>query len=254
MDEDTDLDMIGTAYYGHKVTWWESDQAGVFPLTMTITPTVIPVQVPAGGGSFDFTFDMQNSGTTAYVVDVWTDITLPTGPIYPILNRENITMSPGGSLIRNLTQFVPGTAMSGVYSYNAYVRDHSTWQVYLQDSFPFEKLSGLDVARSDWGWALLGWDDAASSIPLVPDRMALSAYPNPFNPATLLTCNLPEAGRVRLTIYDVSGKSVATLMDGWREAGIHQVTLDGSQLTSGIYLYSLTDGRFTSNGKLALLK
>ncbi len=81
-----------------------------------------------------------------------------------------------------------------------------------------------------------------------------SAYPNPFNPATTLSFALPEASRVGLSVYDISGRLVTTLVDGWRDAGVHEITFDGSNLASGLYLYRIQAGSFTGVKKMLLVK
>jgi hypothetical protein len=80
------------------------------------------------------------------------------------------------------------------------------------------------------------------------------ASPNPFNPATTISFNLPEASRVILNVYDVTGRQIAQLVNGLRAAGQHQVTFDGSNLPSGVYLYTLTAGANSATGKMVLLK
>jgi hypothetical protein len=60
-------------------------------------------------------------------------------------------------------------------------------------------------------------------------------YPNPFNPATVIKYQLPAFSSVRLSVYDILGREVATLVDGLKEAGYYTATFDGSRLASGIY-------------------
>lgn len=78
--------------------------------------------------------------------------------------------------------------------------------------------------------------------------------PNPFNPTTTIRFDLPTRAFVRLTIYDVMGRLVATLADGYRTAGRHEAVFDASGLTSGVYLYRLTAGDFSGGGKMVLVK
>ena len=80
------------------------------------------------------------------------------------------------------------------------------------------------------------------------------AFPDPFNAATVLSFQLPVARHVGFEIYDVSGRRVARLMDGWRQAGRHEVTFDGTGLASGVYIYWLEAGEFEASGKMVLLK
>jgi hypothetical protein len=81
-----------------------------------------------------------------------------------------------------------------------------------------------------------------------------SAYPNPFNPCTSIRFGLPVACIVELSVYDLSGRTVAELINGWRGAGLHEVTFDASQLASGIYVYRMQAGNFNASGKMVLLK
>jgi flagellar hook assembly protein FlgD len=80
------------------------------------------------------------------------------------------------------------------------------------------------------------------------------ASPNPFNPATAINYKLQTASHISLKVYDTAGRQVATLAEGWKEAGDHQATFDGSNLTSGVYLYRLEAGAQTATGKMVLMK
>jgi hypothetical protein len=91
--------------------------------------------------------------------------------------------------------------------------------------------------------------------PAVPARhVMLEAYPNPFNPATTISYSLPQAGNASLSIYDLAGRRVATLTDGFHAAGRHLVDWDGSRSASGIYFLRLVTDREAVTRKLALLK
>ncbi len=88
-----------------------------------------------------------------------------------------------------------------------------------------------------------------------PDEFALyQAYPNPFNPTTAISYQLAASSLVNLTVYDIAGRKVAELVNGWRNAGMHEVNFDASNLASGIYLYRLSAGDFTASGKMVLMK
>jgi len=80
------------------------------------------------------------------------------------------------------------------------------------------------------------------------------AYPNPFNPTTVISYTLDVANHVTLSVYDVSGREVATLVDGYRSVGAHEVSFDASHLSSGVYIYRLTSGAQTLSGKMVLMK
>ncbi|MCC6476668.1 lamin tail domain-containing protein [bacterium] len=79
-------------------------------------------------------------------------------------------------------------------------------------------------------------------------------YPNPFNPETQIRFDLAEASDVTLTIFNISGQEVATLVNSHLSSGAHTVSFDAANLTSGVYLYRLTAGSFTAQKKMVLLK
>ena len=81
-----------------------------------------------------------------------------------------------------------------------------------------------------------------------------SLSPNPFNPSTTISFQLPVSGHVNVTIYDISGRLVETLVNGWRAAGDHQVIFEGQNLASGIYFVRLKAGNFAQAKKMVMLK
>lgn len=79
-------------------------------------------------------------------------------------------------------------------------------------------------------------------------------YPNPFNPVTNIEFSLPENGNVTVRVFDISGKEVATLVNGFKNKGSYSVNFDAASLSSGIYLYELKTENFTSTKKMMLIK
>ena len=90
--------------------------------------------------------------------------------------------------------------------------------------------------------------------PLPHEYALYQNYPNPFNPVTQIRFDLPQAGSVKLVVYDLLGRRVAALVEGKVGAGQHQVSLDASNFTSGIYFYRLEVGSFMQSKKLVVLK
>lgn len=89
----------------------------------------------------------------------------------------------------------------------------------------------------------------------VPEKFALNQnYPNPFNPATTIQFALPERTRVSLTVYDLMGREVATLVDEAKAAGRHSVQFDAANMASGVYLYRLETGTEVFTRKMVLIK
>jgi hypothetical protein len=95
----------------------------------------------------------------------------------------------------------------------------------------------------------------ATDVNPVPDVFALHrAYPNPFNPSTLIGYDLPRDSHVSLEIFDLNGRSVKTLINGYFRAGKHQVAWNADQISSGIYLVRLVTGKKVFNQKITYLK
>ena len=79
-------------------------------------------------------------------------------------------------------------------------------------------------------------------------------YPNPFNPTTTINYKLPKTADVKLEVYNLKGRLVATLVDGRKNAGAHHVTFTNTSLPSGAYVYKLTSGDLSQTRKMLLLR
>jgi PKD repeat protein len=79
-------------------------------------------------------------------------------------------------------------------------------------------------------------------------------YPNPFNPSTVIAFQLPETAPVTLSVYDVLGRPVASLVSGTLPAGRHEVSFDASRLSTGVYIYRLQAGSFVTSRQMMLVK
>lgn len=92
-------------------------------------------------------------------------------------------------------------------------------------------------------------------VDLTPSEFNLSQnFPNPFNPETKINYSVPARSYVAITLYNISGSEVKTLVSGYMEAGTHSVVLNASELPSGVYFYKMTSDNFTAVKKLTLLK
>ena len=96
---------------------------------------------------------------------------------------------------------------------------------------------------------------SADDDPVVVNEFNLEQnYPNPFNPSTQINYSLAERSNVTIKVYDVLGNEIATLVNTTQEAGAYDVNFDASKLSSGLYVYTLSAGNFTSSKKMMLLK
>ena len=226
-------------------------------LFLTLTPINPPIQIPSGGGSFQFTFNINNLGLGAVVFDKWCDVLVPGMP-YPmkIQVSEQNYLSTGGNINRTLTQYVPAIAPAGTYTYRGFVGEYPDF-IADCDSFTFEKTG--DNGGFDWrlGWMIDGWEveQPAMSLESSPTHFSLiSAYPNPFNAKTAISYRLTVDSFVELLIYDITGREVACLSEGYQTAGLYEVVFDASQHPSGVYFARLQAQNFSQTRKLILLK
>ncbi|MCX7761389.1 MAG: Ig-like domain-containing protein [Candidatus Kryptonium sp.] len=89
----------------------------------------------------------------------------------------------------------------------------------------------------------------------VPLKFSLEQnYPNPFNSGTLIKFSLPERVQVKLHVYDILGRFVASVAEGEFDAGVHTVKFEANDLPSGIYLYKIQAGKFMAIRKMVLVK
>ncbi|HMD14493.1 MAG TPA: T9SS type A sorting domain-containing protein, partial [Bacteroidota bacterium] len=79
-------------------------------------------------------------------------------------------------------------------------------------------------------------------------------FPNPFNPATKISFAVPKSSIVTLTVYDILGQSVITLVDGKQEPGEHSVNWNALNIPSGVYFYRIVTGDFVQTKKMVLMK
>ncbi len=96
----------------------------------------------------------------------------------------------------------------------------------------------------------VGVEDAAP----VTDFTLRTNYPNPFNPETVIRFALPAAGYAKGVVFDILGREVASLVDGEMPAGEHQLSFNGANLPSGVYIFRLESGKYSAAIKMLLTK
>jgi hypothetical protein len=98
-------------------------------------------------------------------------------------------------------------------------------------------------------------EEAAQGVGVVPTEYALEQnYPNPFNPMTLIRYQIPEPGRVMLSIYSITGQEVLRPVDSQQSAGYYDVMVSASNLASGVYFYRLNVNGVQMTKKLAVVR
>jgi hypothetical protein len=110
------------------------------------------------------------------------------------------------------------------------------------------------ILRTTTG-GIVGIEESQVYESTIPKDCILSQnYPNPFNPLTMINYQLPKTTHVELTIYNLLGQKVATLVSGKQKAGDHQVAWYASGFASGVYYYQLMAGEYKDVKKMILLR
>ena len=120
------------------------------------------------------------------------------------------------------------------------------------------KITGMlnDLSGNVTGWAsntvsVLG----DLSLTNMPTEVSLSpAYPNPFNPSTNLSYTIAEAGNIALSVYDINGRLVESLVDSYQEAGNYNAVWNASFVSSGVYFVRLSTSSDILTQKVMLIK
>jgi hypothetical protein len=239
---------MGSYYFDQNITYPD--------VTINLSPVTPPIIIPAIGGFFNFTATLDNIEFTSQTFDVWIMIQLPNGAWYgPALGPLTMTLPPNFTLVRVRTQSVPASAPAGNYWYQGRVGDYPG-AIWDSSGFAFTKSATGNSAPQAGDWLNVGQAFEASERALITHNSSLitSCTPNPFNPTTVLSFELRDPSFAKLGVYDISGRLVTTLVEGWQEAGSYQVAFDGTNLPSGIYLARITVGDFAQIQRMVLMK
>lgn len=161
-----------------------------------------------------------------------------------------------GSIYFTVTDF-PSPANVVIDSLNqiTYINDTTFYGVNIQLS----SADGLSIYYPEFDGGVISIlvptavDDNLNSS--LPTEYSLSQnYPNPFNPTTNIQFSLPEAGPVKLEVFNVLGQHVVTLVDRSMSAGLHDVEFDGSNQSSGIFFYRLIHSQGAETKKMIMVK
>lgn len=139
--------------------------------------------------------------------------------------------------------FVPGagtTTENRTYNFNDKNLNKGKYQyrlkqIDLDGTYEYSKIVEVDVVS--------------------PAKFELAQnYPNPFNPNTSISFTIPQSGNVKLSVYNLLGQEITTLVNEYKEAGTHNIKFNAANLNSGVYLYKLESNGLTLTKKMTLLK
>ncbi|NKB72827.1 MAG: T9SS type A sorting domain-containing protein [Candidatus Latescibacteria bacterium] len=144
---------------------------------------------------------------------------------------------------------VPAVPVGTTYYVGAYANFHQLG--FVEQDKSNNGLAGQQIVIG--GAAKVAGEEGLQDFALLPNQ------PNPFNPSTQISYHLPQAGAVRLLVYNIMGQTVRVLEQSHRAAGTHRVSWDGrndhgQSVAVGVYLYQLTSGAFQQTRHMLLLK
>ncbi len=228
--------------------------------------------IPAQGGRLTFKVTVTNNTDDVCPIQGWLIENMPDGSVAnPAKGPVRITLQPGQMFMRTLRFRVGSNAQTGDYFCEGAIGTFP--DALATDGFAWTKLGGSGQ-RPGAASRTAGFDgdvvllDAATGEPvddvnwLAPaarsetaaEGTTFGSYPNPFSSSTTVEYAVREASPVTLRVYDLTGRTVATLVEGVQEAGTHQVSFDGRDLAAGTYLYRLQVGDETRTHRVVLTR
>ncbi|TDI94656.1 MAG: T9SS type A sorting domain-containing protein, partial [Caldithrix sp.] len=230
IDGDGDIDVLSASETDDKIVWYENDGKQVFT-SHTITADA-------------------NEPTSVFAIDVDGDV-----DVLSASNDDDKIAWYANDGDENFMPRIITTDANGATS------------VYAADVDGDGDIDVLSASQFD---NKIAWYENSASLPVtsvnfirpgsVPQQFILhNNYPNPFNPATTITYDLPEAANVVLKIYNVLGREVRTLLNSHQQPGVKSVVWDGRnapgiKVGSGIFIYRLQAGDIVQTKKMILLK
>lgn len=136
---------------------------------------------------------------------------------------------------------------------------------WLEKGISVDLLQGDNEIQMElfWGWMDLDYlsvpkelivTDVEDDYQLPVEYTLEQNYPNPFNPSTIIRYAIPKTSKVKLSVYDILGRQVATLVNEVQNTGIYNVQFDAGAFSSGVYIYRLEAGDFIESQSMILIK
>jgi hypothetical protein len=187
-----------------------------------------------------------------YVFNNWENAPLGTGSLFT---------AQDDSMQRNMLAYWVNFAATG----NPNGQVLAQWPQYVSSTDPYLEMNatpigtqiGVRTVKCDF------WDQAEGFVTGIENNnnstlpgnfILFQNYPNPFNPTTIIRFEIPRESIVTIKLYDLLGREIKTLVNEEKTAGSYSYIFDGSSLSSGIYFYRITAGKFAQTKKMILMK
>ena len=225
-------------------------------LPMSPSERVVGISYAEGNGLDISNLPYIHEGSIAIPLDV---MYLTLDEDYNFVTNENdVTMSWD---LSNLPETVTSLTLTDNTSGNSFDLDEQsevTFTTVEKGSFPAYGSGGVNiypqVGESQFTLTIVYGSAGVEELPVPKEFVLYPAYPNPFNPSTTIRFDLPAEGFITLSVYDITGKLVETLINEVLQQGSHNILWQPQNLPSGNYFVQLKSRNRTFTQKLTLLK
>lgn len=209
-------------------------------LSGLLTPFILEFIPPAA--PTDLASEVFNDPIGTYIALNWVDD--PNNNEFNYHLQRRVTIADSTSEWTTLAH--PDSSHNSYVDAEIYIANGVEWEYRLRSENP--------VGESEWVEIITASsvDEIASGLPV--EFSITGAYPNPFNPTTNIQYEIPERMNTQIVLYSVTGTELAVLSDGMAEAGRHNLQLDMSGYSSGVYLVRIISGDKMDVQKLTLIK
>lgn len=202
---------------------------------------------------------------TVQITEAHVELDFPEGGEV-FLTGETITIEWTEEIEHNTSKWILEYSVDGGSSWNTIDEveyENTEYQWKIPDQLTEEARVRVTQVNPDYNNFTSASDNfhirESTSIDDKPDRNPIAYklsknHPNPFNPSTTIRYSLPKATKMELSIYNLSGRKISTLVNGKRSRGTHSIRFNAENLSSGIYLYRIKTPDFSSTRKMILMK
>ncbi len=227
------------------ITVWNASRIGDYRFIVNGNPASM---------TFDrYNWILRDAATEAYTMNIVTT-SLPNGHLGE--NYNQTIEARGGTLPYHFSVYAgslpPDLALdanTGVISGQFTTVDTFSFTIRCTDSSAPAKTDDQDYTV-----IVLNSEGVSENSNVPTDFMLLGNYPNPFNSSTIIRLNLPQAGQIRIDIFNMLGQKIETLYDDYMSAGEKEIVWNGGNVASGVYFYKVTSGERTATHKMLMLK
>ena len=274
LDEDNDLDILGTASDADLISWW--DNSGSNPINWTyhnIASNFV-------GSSDLYVIDMNQDGLYDVIGNAWksnqvaywicNDLQSNSWTKYIVTSQLPVAacvaagdLDKDGDVDIIAVGKIPGEL-------DIFQNSDFNWtKIILTDDFyggedvevlDLDGDNDLDIVSAASSGKLIWWENqtpvgiSANNNPVSKKFNLYQNYPNPFNPSTRIGFSVPNYELVNLTVYNSLGQELVVLLDKELASGEYEIEFDGNDLVNGIYFYQLKIGDFIQTEKMVLMK